>query len=80
MIESFKPILLALHIYECWSRCVGKIQIERELLLKSSDYTEGEDFSLSQQHSCSCESPGTCHSVVGDSKYIGAYEALRVTN
>lgn len=29
MIERFKLILLALHVYECWPRRVGKVQIEQ---------------------------------------------------
>ena len=29
MIEIFKLILLALHVYESWSHYVGKIQIEQ---------------------------------------------------
>jgi hypothetical protein len=54
MIEIFKLILLALYVYECWSRWVRKIQIEelyyqstrtkynyvvRELLWIRTDYT-----------------------------------------
>jgi hypothetical protein len=76
--KNFKLMLLALYVYECWSRCVGKKQIEqvyyqstnysyilRELLRISTDYTYGEGFSVSQQYCSRSKFSGMCHCDMG---------------
>lgn len=78
LTERFKIILLALHVYEYWFRCVVKIQDEQEYY-KSTNYsyivcnlmristvcTEGGDFSVSMQRSSRYKSSETCHTDVG---------------